>query len=197
MNTIVRNSYTPKVRDYCNKIVIDEEKGVQYIFDSDGVFSTYTSKQQEGATLYYVDSAIKAAKSDLRVYANTRDAEVLAEAKAYTDEHSDPSAVSKAYVDEQDAAILSEAKSYADTKASAAESAAKAYTDSALSGASSSVLADAQAYTDNKALEALSAANTYTNSTVANLDIPVVTLSNVDIGEGQPLAANHFYGVYE
>ena len=99
-------------------------------------------------------------------------------------------------MDEQDATVLSEAKTYADTKASAAESAAKAYTDSELSGASSSVLADAQAYTDNKALETLSTANTYTNNTVANLDIPVVTLSNVDIGEGQPLAANHFYGVY-
>lgn len=38
MRTVVRNSYTPQTGDYCNKIVIDEDKSVQYIFDSDGVF---------------------------------------------------------------------------------------------------------------------------------------------------------------
>lgn len=32
-----RNSYEPKLSDYCNgTIVIDSEKGVAYIFDIDG-----------------------------------------------------------------------------------------------------------------------------------------------------------------
>ena len=70
MRTTVRNSYTPKTGDYCNMIVVDNDKQVQYIFDCDGVYSTYTSKNQEGAPKSYVDA---------------RDAEVLAAAKAYTD----------------------------------------------------------------------------------------------------------------
>ena len=39
MRTVVRNSYTPKVGDYCNKIVIDEYTGAKYIFDCDGIYT--------------------------------------------------------------------------------------------------------------------------------------------------------------
>ena len=81
MRTVVRNSYTPQTGDYCNKIVIDEDKSVQYIFDADGVFSVYTSKQQEGAPMFYVDSTVNAAKNELKNYADTKDAQVLQEAK--------------------------------------------------------------------------------------------------------------------
>lgn len=197
MRTVVRNSYTPQVRDYCNKIVVDEEKGVQYIFDSDGVYTTYVSKQQEGASQYYVDSMLAATKNELKAYANRKDADVLVEAKAYTDAHAGEGGVSQEYVDQQDAATLAAAKSYTDEARSTAENNAKIYTDNKVAGAADGILTDAQTYTDNKTLETLSAANSYTNSTVAGLDIPVVTLSNVDIGEGQPLAANHFYGVFE
>jgi len=87
MRTVVRNSYTPQIGDYCNKIVIDEDKSVQYIFDSDGVFSVYTSKQQEGAPMFYVDSTVNAAKNELKTYADTKDAQVLQEAKDYADTH--------------------------------------------------------------------------------------------------------------
>ena len=87
MRTVVRNSYTPQTGDYCNKIVIDEDKGVQYIFDSDGVFSVYTSKQQEGAPMFYVDSTVNAAKNEMKTYADTKDAQVLQEAKDYADTH--------------------------------------------------------------------------------------------------------------
>ena len=87
MRTVVRNSYTPQTGDYCNKIVVDEDKGVQYIFDSDGVFSVYTSKQQEGAPMFYVDSSVNAAKNEMKSYTDTKSAQVLAEAKQYTDEH--------------------------------------------------------------------------------------------------------------
>lgn len=40
MKTIVRNSYDPKPRDYCNTIVVDEERDDFHIFDSDGVYTS-------------------------------------------------------------------------------------------------------------------------------------------------------------
>ena len=42
MRTVVRNSYTPKVGDYCNMIVIDEYTGALYIFDCDGIYTKFT-----------------------------------------------------------------------------------------------------------------------------------------------------------
>lgn len=87
MKTVLRNSYTPKTGDYCNKIVVDEETGTQYIFDCDGVFTTYTSKQQEGAPILYVDSKVASAISEVKSYADQQDQQILAEAKQYTDEH--------------------------------------------------------------------------------------------------------------
>lgn len=92
MRTVIRNSYTPQTGDYCNKIVVDQDKGVQYIFDSDGIWTTYTSKQQEGAPKFYVDSSVNAAKNEMKTYTDTQDASVLAEAKAYTDAHGGGSA---------------------------------------------------------------------------------------------------------
>ena len=40
-------------------------------------------------------------------------------------------------------------------------------------------------------------ANSAASTAVAQANVPVITLSNVDIAEGSPLAANNFYGVYE
>lgn len=51
MRTVIRNSYTPKVGDYCNKIVIDEYTGAKYIFDCDGV---YTKLSEDGTSDYEV-----------------------------------------------------------------------------------------------------------------------------------------------
>ena len=51
MRTVIRNSYTPKVGDYCNKIVIDEDTGAKYIFDCDGV---YTKLSEDGTSDYEV-----------------------------------------------------------------------------------------------------------------------------------------------
>ncbi len=87
MRTVIRNSYTPKTGDYCNKIVVDKDTGAQYIFDCDGVFTTYTSKQQEGAPILYVDSKVASAISEVKSYADQQDQQILAEAKQYTDEH--------------------------------------------------------------------------------------------------------------
>lgn len=219
MRTVVRNSYTPQTGDYCNKIVIDEDKSVQYIFDSDGVFSVYTSKQQEGAPMFYVDSTVNAAKNEMKTYADTKDAQVLqeakdyadthggvsqtyvdtqdqailTEAKAYTDAHAGEGGVSQDYVDQQDAATLSSAQSYADAKDTTTLSSAKSYTDTEVAN----TLQDAKDYADGVGSATLSSANSAISTAIAQANIPVITLSNVDISEGSELAANNFYGVYQ
>ena len=219
MRTVIRNSYTPQTGDYCNKIVIDEDKSVQYIFDSDGVFSVYTSKQQEGAPMFYVDSTVNAAKNELKTYADTKDAQVLqeakdyadthggvqkdyvdtqdqailTEAKAYTDAHAGEGGVSQDYVDEQDTATLSSAKSYADAKDNTTLSSAKSYTDTEVAG----TLQDAKDYADGVGSATLSSVNSAISTAISQANIPVITLSNVDISEGSALPANNFYGVYQ
>ena len=219
MRTVVRNSYTPQTGDYCNKIVIDEDKSVQYIFDADGVFSVYTSKQQEGAPMFYVDSTVNAAKNELKTYADTKDAQVLqeakdyadthggvqkdyvdtqdqailTEAKAYTDAHAGEGGVSQDYVDQQDTATLSSAKSYADAKDNTTLSSAKSYTDTEVAN----TLQNAKDYADGVGSATLSSANSAISTAISQANIPVITLSNVDISEGSALAANHFYGVYQ
>lgn len=39
MKTVIRNSYTPKIGDYCETIVVDKETENAYLFDCDGVFT--------------------------------------------------------------------------------------------------------------------------------------------------------------
>lgn len=203
MRTVVRNSYTPQTGDYCNKIVIDEDKGVQYIFDSDGVFSVYTSKQQEGAPMFYVDSTVNAAKNEMKTYADTKDAQVLQEAKDYADTHG---GVQKDYVDTQDQAILTEAKAYTDAHAgeggvsqdyvdqhdTATLSSAKSYTDTEVAN----TLQNAKDYADGIGDTTLASANAAISTAIAQANVPVITLSNTDISEGSDLPANNFYGVY-
>lgn len=220
MRTVVRNSYTPKTGDYCNKIVVDEDKGVQYIFDSDGVWTTYTSKQQEGAPMFYVDSSVNSAKNEMKTYTDTKSAQVLVEAKAYADEHggevtksyvdtqdaatlqaakdytdahSGEGGVSQVYVDTQDAATLQSAKDYAVAQDTATLNTAKGYTDSETAEA----LQDAKDYADGVGTATLASANTVITTAITNANVPTFTLSNVDIGEGATLANNNFYGVYE
>lgn len=204
MRTVVRNSYTPQTGDYCNKIVIDEDKGVQYIFDSDGVFSVYTSKQQEGAPMFYVDSTVNAAKNEMKTYADEKDAQVLQEAKDYTDTHS--GGVSQTYVDTQDQAILTEAKAYTDAHAgeggvsqdyvdqhdTATLSSAKSYTDTEVAN----TLQNAKDYADGVGDTTLASANAAISTAITQANVPVITLSNTDISEGSALPANNFYGVY-
>ena len=203
MRTVVRNSYTPQIGDYCNKIVIDEDKSVQYIFDSDGVFSVYTSKQQEGAPMFYVDSTVNAAKNELKTYADTKDEQVLQEAKDYADTHG---GVQKDYVDTKDQAILTEAKAYTDAHAgeggvsqdyvdqhdTATLSSAKSYTDTEVAN----TLQSAKDYADSVGDATLSSANTAISTAITQANVPVITLSNTDISEGSALPTNNFYGVY-
>lgn len=206
MRTTVRNSYVPKTGEYCNTIVVDEDKGMQYIFDSDGVYSTYTSKQQEGAPMGYVNAKALAAQEAAENYADSKDAIILQEAKDYADAHGGE--VSKQYVDDQDAATLQAAKDYTDAHSgqggvsqqyvddqdAATLSTAKGYTDTkvaALPTVNNATLT-IQVNGDSNAMFTANASSDVT----ASLTIPVISLADTDPGEGVPLAANNFIAVY-
>lgn len=60
MKTIIRNSYTPKVGDYCNALVIDKETEKQYFFDADGVWTLLTGSAGDYYTKEQVDEHIGA-----------------------------------------------------------------------------------------------------------------------------------------
>lgn len=206
MRTTVRNSYVPKTGEYCNTIVVDEDKGMQYIFDSDGVYSTYTSKQQEGAPMGYVDAKARAAQELAENYADSKDAIILQEAKDYADAHGGE--VTKQYVDDQDAATLQAAKDYTDAHSgqggvsqqyvddqdAATLSTAKGYTDTKVA-ALPTVNNATLAIQVNGSSAAMFTANASSDVT-ANLTIPVISLTDTDPGEGAPLAANNFIAVY-
>lgn len=206
MRTTVRNSYVPKTGEYCNTIVVDEDKGMQYIFDSDGVWTTYTSKQQEGAPMGYVNAKALAAQELAENYADSKDAIILQEAKDYADQHGGE--VTKQYVDDQDAATLQAAKDYTDTH-SGQGGVSQQYVDDH----DASTLSSAKGYTDTK-VAALPTVNNATldiqvngssaaaftanasSNVTASLTIPVFTLTDIDPGEGAPIAANNFIAVY-
>lgn len=208
MRTVVRNSYVPKTGEYCNTIIVDEDKGMQYIFDSDGIYSTYTSKQQEGAPMGYVDAKALAAIETAENFAVAKDAEVLQAAKDYTDQHSGGD-VTKQYVDNQDAATLQAAKDYTDAH-SGQGGVSQQYVDDQ----DAATLSTAKGYTDTKvaALPTVNdatltiqqngttvqtfTANSSTSKTV-NITTPVITVTNTDPGEGSALAANNFIAVYD
>lgn len=78
MRTVIRNSYTPKLGDYCNTLVVDKETGSQYLFDKDGVW-----------TLLSLDGELVIA-------------EAVAQANAYTDD------VAEGKVDKEEGKGLSE-----------------------------------------------------------------------------------------
>ena len=78
MKTRIRDSYVPKLGDYCNTLVIDKETGNQYLFDADGVW-TLISTDEEGIIV-----------------------EAVAQANAYTDD------VTEGKVDKEEGKGLSE-----------------------------------------------------------------------------------------
>ena len=202
MRTTVRNSYTPKTSDYCNTIVVDEDKGVQYIFDSDGVWTTYTSKQQEGAPMGYVNAKALAAQELAESYADSKDAIILQEAKDYADAHGGQ--VSKQYVDDQDAATLQAAKDYTDSH-SGQGGVSQQYVDQqdalTLQSAKdyallqdSATLTSAKSYADSQDVALHTTITNEINSAFNNA--PVITVTDTDPGEGTALTANHFIAVY-
>lgn len=78
MRTVIRNSYTPKLGDYCNTLVVDKETGSQYLFDKDGVWTLLSLDGEEVI------------------------AEAVAQANAYTDD------VAEGKVDKEEGKGLSE-----------------------------------------------------------------------------------------
>lgn len=207
MRTVVRNSYVPKTGEYCNTIIVDQDKGMQYIFDSDGIYSTYTSKQQEGAPMGYVDAKALAAIETAENFAVAKDAEVLQAAKDYTDQHSGGD-VTKQYVDDGDAATLQAAKDYTDAHSgqggvsqqyvddqdASTLASAKSYTDTAVAAVPTPNDATLTIQQNGSTVQTFTA-NSSTNKT-ANITVPVITVTNVDPGEGSVLAANNFVAVY-
>lgn len=209
MKTIVRNSYTPKTGEYCNTIVVDGDTGTQYIFDSDGIYTTYTSKQQEGAPMGYVNAKASAALELAQTYADNKDAIVLQAAKDYTDEHSGQGGVSKQYVDTQDAATLQAAKDYTDEHSgqggvsqeyvdqqdAATLQSAKDYVDTEIADVPAPNDATLTIQKNGTTVQTFTA-DSATNKT-ANITVPVFTLTDTDPGEGGALAADNFIGVYQ
>lgn len=219
----------PKNGDYTNKIVEYEANGAIYFYSSDGLYTKLgnKSKSEEAASVEYVDTLARRNLRDAKDYADAgdaatlqlattqaqaREAQVLADAKSYTDaEIDEASATMTAYVDGADATTLQSAKDYADTKDAAVLQAAKDYTDSA----ASSVVT--RTYVDNGDSTTLQTAKNYTDQEVGDLqsslatvatsgsfndltnkpDIPVITVTSADPGEGADLPAGHFIFVYD
>lgn len=203
MRTVIRNSYTPQTGDYCNKIVVDQDKGVQYIFDSDGVWTTYTSKQQEGAPKFYVDSATAAARNEAEAYADSKDAIVLQEAKDYTDTHGggggsvtvDSSLSNTSENPVQNKVITLALNDKPDTSALSTVATSGSYNDLTNKPTIPTVNNATLTIQKNSAEVATFTANSSTNVT-ADITVPVINLTTTDPGEGSVLADNTFIGVY-
>lgn len=158
----------PENGAYRNALVEYEANGAMYIYASDGIYTkiSMVAGGAGAASVNYVDAQDAMVLSSAKAYADSQDAATLQAAKDYTDEHGGQGGVSQEYVDQHDASTLASAKSYADTQDTATLAAANSAAQSAISSA-------------------ITAAN-----------VPVFTVSNVDIQEGSALPANNFYGVY-
>lgn len=208
-----------------NALVEYEANGAMYIYSSDGIYTRIgsNSKSEEAASVAYVDTQISNTKkyvdkevddasSAMTTYVDGADATTLADAKNYADGKA-ATALSDAknYTDDKDATTLQAAKDYADQKDAITLQAAKDYTDSA----ASSIVT--RTYVDNGDATTLTTAENYTDSEISTVTnslatvattglyddltnapvVPNIILSDVDPGEGQPLAANSYIGVYE
>ena len=202
--------YAPENGAYKNALVEYEANGALYIYSSDGIFTKLGYNTQGGGdvTKNYVDDAIADALTEskgytdnsiststtnmttyvdnadagtlqsAKNYADSKDAQVLQDAKDYTDAHSGQGGVSQQYVDDQDAATLQSAQDYTDGEISDLSD--------TLSGAIDDAIDD---------LAEVARTGDYMDL-VGTPDIPVITLTTVDPGEGGALAENHFIGVY-
>lgn len=208
-----------------NALVEYQANGAMYIYSSDGIYTRIgsNSKSEEAASVAYVDTQILNTKryvdqevddasSAMTTYVDGGDATTLADAKSYADGKA-ATALSDAkdYADGKDATTLQAAKDYADQKDAATLQAAKDYTDSA----ASSVVT--RTYVDNGDATTLTTAENYTDASITAVTnslatvattglysdlsnapvVPNIILSDVDPGEGQPLAANSYIGIYE
>ena len=69
MKTVIRNSYTPKIGDYCDTLVVDKETKKRYLFDSDGV---YTALPWDIDVEEFVDEAVAEANEYTDSVADTK-----------------------------------------------------------------------------------------------------------------------------
>lgn len=198
----------PENGAYVNALVEYEANGAMYMYASDGIFTklSMVAGSAGAATMAYVDTQDAKMLADAKTYADSivptvdvtkayvdqQDANILEEAKAYTDAHAGEGGVSQQYVDEQDAATLSSAQSYADSKDTITLSSAKSYTDTEVAN----TLQNAKDYADSIGDTTLASANAAISTAITQANVPVFTVSNVDISEGSALPANNFYGVY-
>lgn len=208
-----------------NALVEYQANGAMYIYSSDGIYTRIgsNSKSEEAASVAYVDTQISNTKryvdkevddasSAMTIYVDGADAATLADAKSYADGKA-ATALSDAkdYADGKDATTLQSAKDYADAQDAITLQAAKDYTDSA----ASSVVT--RTYVDNGDATTLTTAENYTDASITAVTnslatvattglysdlsnapvVPNIILSDVDPGEGQPLAANSYIGIYE
>lgn len=208
-----------------NALVEYQANGAMYIYSSDGIYTRIgsNSKSEEAASVAYVDTQISNTKryvdrevddasSAMTIYVDGADATTLADAKSYADGKA-ATALSDAkdYADSKDATTLQSAKDYADQKDAATLQAAKDYTDSAASSVvtrqyvddgDATTLTTAENYTDaeittvTNSLATVATTGLYSDLSNAPV-VPNIILSDVDPGEGQPLAANSYIGIYE
>lgn len=203
--------YIPENGLYKNALVEYEANGALYIYSSDGIFTKLgfntqgggeVTKQyvdiQDGKVLEdakaYTDSEVGSAVTNLtnytdsvagttlqsaKDYADTGDATTLQAAKDYTDAHSGQGGVSQEYVDQQDAATLASAESYADSAAALAAGTVQSNIDNL-----------------QQSLATVAFTGDY-DDLIGQPDIPTFTLTDVDPGEGAPLAENFFIAVYQ
>lgn len=203
--------YTPENGLYKNALVEYEANGALYIYSSDGIFTKLgfntqgggeVTKQyvdiQDGKVLEdakayadslggdledelkdYADDAAGTTLQSAKDYADAGDATTLQAAKDYTDAHSGQGGVSQQYVDQQDAATLASAEGYADGAAALA------------AGTVQSNLTNLQ-----QSLATVAFTGDY-DDLIGQPDVPTFTLTDVDPGEGAPLAENFFIAVYQ
>lgn len=210
---------------FVNALVEYEANGSMYIYASDGIFTRIgsNSKSEEAASVAYVDTQILNTKryvdqevddasSAMTIYVDGADATTLADAKSYADgKAADALSDAKDYADSKDATTLQSAKDYADAQDAITLQAAKDYTDSAASSVvtrtyvdngDATTLSTAEDYTDTQisavtnSLATVATTGLYSDLTNAPV-VPNIILSDVDPGEGQPLAANSYIGIYE
>lgn len=195
-----------------NKSKSEETASVEYV-DQQTRYAVQTSET-------YTDNQLRAQYIELADYADNKAAAALRDAKDYADgKDTDNLALAEAYTDGAVASAVGDLKDYADGAAADALQAAKDYTDSAASSVvtreyvdtgDSNTLDAAKQYTDDEITIVSAAVQGLTNSlsTVATSGsyadlsnkptIPEFILvdSTDDPGEGSPLAANTFIGVY-
>lgn len=195
-----------------NKSKSEETASVEYV-DQQTRYAVQTSED-------YTDNQLRAQYIELADYADNKAAGALQDAKDYADgKDSDNLALAEAYTDGAVASAVGDLKDYADGAAADALQAAKDYTDSA----ASSVVT--RSYVDTGDGNTLDAAKQYTDDEITIVSTAVQGLSNSlatvatsgsyddlsnkptipefilvdstnDPGEGSPLAANTFIGVY-